>query len=153
MTSVVILMMPSERNRMAPYAYLNVFLADDDEDDAYFFSKAVDRTYPGCQVTRFENGIDLVVHLQVAGRDRGVVFLDLVMPRLDGFWTLEQIRQTDSLAELPVFILSVSEAEQDIRRAYRLGANAYLIKPATLIELTQLIQPAIRFGMNQFTQP
>ncbi|RIV20026.1 response regulator [Fibrisoma montanum] len=137
---------------MNPYAHLTVFLADDDEDDAYFFQRAVERTYPGCRLRRFDNGTDLVLTLQEAGAALNVVFLDLAIPRLDGFQVLEQIRQIDTLADLPVFILTVSEADQDIRRAYQLRASAYLLKPAAMTELTRLVQPAIRFAMNQFTQ-
>jgi CheY-like chemotaxis protein len=57
-----------------------------------------------------------------------VVVLDLKMPRLDGCGVLEQMRNDSALRMIPVVVLSSSSRECDLRRAYELGANGYVVK-------------------------
>jgi CheY-like chemotaxis protein len=57
-----------------------------------------------------------------------VVFLDLKMPRVDGWEVLRRIRSSPRTASLPVVVVSGSDRPEDIRRSYALGANSYLLK-------------------------
>jgi two-component system response regulator len=57
-----------------------------------------------------------------------VVFLDIKMPKLDGFETLRWIRKQEALKALPVFVLSGSDEPRDVRRATELGATRYVVK-------------------------
>lgn len=58
----------------------------------------------------------------------GVVFLDLKMPRVDGWQVLERIREHAATSDLPVVVLSSSNRTSDIQRSYELGANSFLVK-------------------------
>ena len=58
----------------------------------------------------------------------GVIFLDLKMPRVDGWQVLEKIRDHAATADLPVVVLSSSNRSADIQRSYELGANSFLVK-------------------------
>lgn len=58
-----------------------------------------------------------------------LVLLDLRLPRLDGFHVLGIIKSTPALLDIPVVILTTSESEQDLARAYARHANSYLVKP------------------------
>lgn len=58
-----------------------------------------------------------------------LVLLDLKMPKVDGLEVLRQIKQDDALRSTPVVMLTSSREEQDIVRSYRLGINAYVVKP------------------------
>lgn len=72
-----------------------------------------------------------------------LVLLDLKMPRLSGFDVLTWLRGNDSFKDLPVIVLTSSNHEIDVRRAYDLGANSYLVKPVgfqALVELARTIQ-------------
>jgi len=60
------------------------------------------------------------------------VLLDLNMPRKNGFEVLAWLRDQPELKRLHVYVLSASSQEEDIRRCYNLGANAYLVKPGNL---------------------
>jgi CheY-like chemotaxis protein len=68
-----------------------------------------------------------------------VILLDLRLPRVDGLEVLQQIKQSPDLRTIPVVILTTSEAEQDVTRAYEQHANSYLVKPVDFTKLTQLI--------------
>jgi len=57
-----------------------------------------------------------------------VIFLDLKMPRVDGWEVLERLRATPRTATVPVVVLSASDRPQDIQRSYALGANSFLLK-------------------------
>lgn len=58
-----------------------------------------------------------------------MILLDLRLPKVDGLDVLKQIRGRDGLNEVPVVVLSTSNAESDIGNAYQLHANSYLVKP------------------------
>jgi two-component system response regulator len=57
-----------------------------------------------------------------------VIFLDLRMPKVDGFEVLRAIRSAPHTREIPVVVVSSSSREEDVREAYRLGANSFLVK-------------------------
>lgn len=57
-----------------------------------------------------------------------VIFLDLKMPKVDGFEVLRAIRAAPHTREIPVVVVSSSSREEDVREAYRLGANSFLVK-------------------------
>lgn len=67
-----------------------------------------------------------------------VVLLDLKLPKVDGHQVLAAIKQDDSLQSIPVVIVSTSDAEGDIARAYRQHANSYLIKPLDFEKFRQM---------------
>lgn len=133
---------------------LTVLLGEDDDEDAYLFERALGVSHPACRVLRFENGAELIIELyRTIKYETPVVFMDLAMPLLNGFQALEQIRETASLAHVPVFVLSASEADSDIHRAYGAGADAYLIKPVTARQLAELIKPAVQYAQTLLAIP
>jgi CheY-like chemotaxis protein len=69
-----------------------------------------------------------------------VVLLDLRMPKVDGLQVLEQIKASDELHRIPAVVLTTSDAEADVQRAYTLRANSYLVKPLELGRFAQMMQ-------------
>src|SRR5215475_760718 len=69
-----------------------------------------------------------------------LVLLDLKMPRATGFEILRWIRNRPDCKELAVVVLSGSELQEDIRQAYLMGANSYLVKPLGFDALVQLVR-------------
>jgi CheY-like chemotaxis protein len=68
-----------------------------------------------------------------------VVFLDLRLPKIDGIEVLKTIKSDERLKILPVIILTTSETEIDIARAYGNFANSYLVKPIDFIKFSELM--------------
>ena len=58
-----------------------------------------------------------------------IMLLDLKMPKMDGFEVLESIKTSDQYKRIPIIVLTTSDREQDIQRAYDLGCNSYIVKP------------------------
>jgi CheY-like chemotaxis protein len=69
-----------------------------------------------------------------------LVLLDLRLPRVDGLEVLRTIKQTPGLAQIPVVVLTSSDAESDIVRSYEYHANSYVVKPLDFKMFTKLMQ-------------
>ena len=69
-----------------------------------------------------------------------VVLLDLKMPRLDGVQVLRQLKSDVQMRFVPVVILTSSRESRDLEEAYRLGANAYVVKPVRFAEFVEAIK-------------
>src|SRR4030095_9287135 len=59
-----------------------------------------------------------------------VIFLDIKMPRLNGFEVLKWLKEQETFKRIPVAMITSSQMQEDIDRVYELGASAYLVKPA-----------------------
>lgn len=115
---------------------LLIFLADDDEDDCMFFSDALQELSMKTEVKTFGNGVDLMASL-LNGESilPDLVFLDLYMPLMDGEECLADIRDEDSLTDIPVIMYSTSFDEEKINILKEKGADRYLQKPSSYTEL------------------
>jgi CheY-like chemotaxis protein len=69
-----------------------------------------------------------------------LILLDLRLPRVDGLEVLKEIKRSDALRTIPVVILTTSETEQDIVKAYQYYANSYLVKPVDFAKFVRLIE-------------
>ena len=68
-----------------------------------------------------------------------VIILDIMMPMVDGFATLEQIRKDDNLKHTKVLFLSAKNKASDIEKGLALGADAYMTKPFTIKKIVEQI--------------
>ena len=73
------------------------------------------------------------------------ILLDLRLPKVDGLEVLEKIKGSDNLRRIPVVVLTTSQAEQDVSRAYELHANSYLVKPLEFDKFAQMIDDLSRY--------
>ena len=69
-----------------------------------------------------------------------LILLDLRLPKIDGLEVLKVIKTSQELRPIPVVILTTSEAEQDVLRAYQQHANSYLVKPVDFHQFTELME-------------
>ena len=129
-----------------------VLLVDDDENDVLFLQNAWKKAaIPNALsvVTDGQRAIDYLEGLRKAHSHPAqaaqvpcLVLLDLNLPFVTGFGVLQWIRRRPEYQALVVVILTASSAETDVRRAYLLGANSYIVKPSNpekLRELTGLL--------------
>jgi CheY-like chemotaxis protein len=69
-----------------------------------------------------------------------IILMDLRLPKVDGMEILKEIRDDECLKNIPTVILTTSEAESDISRAYEFNVNSYLVKPLDLEKFSKLIE-------------
>lgn len=77
-----------------------------------------------------------------------IILLDLNLPRKDGREVLEEIKADENLRCIPVIILTTSQAEEDILRAYGLSANCYITKPADLDQFIKVVKSIEDFWLT-----
>ena len=82
-----------------------------------------------------------------------VILLDLRLPRVDGIQVLQVIKEAPELRQIPVVVLTTSEAEKDIARAYYNHANSYLVKPVGYEEFVKLMQDLGFYWLSWNTPP
>jgi two-component system response regulator len=110
----------------------DVLLVEDNPDDVELTLRALKRSHLLNPVRVARDGAEALEILFGAGPRPTlprVILLDLKLPRVNGLEVLERIRREESTRTLPVIILSSSREEPDVKRAYELGANSYIVKP------------------------
>lgn len=75
----------------------------------------------------------------------GLVLLDINMPGMNGFELLRRLRESERLQSLPVIMFSISQSPEDIRRAYSMGANAYITKPTGFQQIQAMLRDVHQF--------
>ncbi|MGA1868035.1 MAG: response regulator [bacterium] len=77
-----------------------------------------------------------------------IILLDLNLPKKDGREVLKEIKTDEKLKSIPVVVLTVSDAEEDINKAYSLHANCYICKPIELDQFTKIIRYIEEFWLD-----
>ncbi|MDQ3047536.1 MAG: response regulator [Bacteroidota bacterium] len=126
---------------IVPDKFWDVLLADDDEDDREIFIEAISEVAPNVKIAAVKNGVELMNRLT---QDNAVlpdiIFLDLNMPCKSGEECLMEIRNHESLKDIPVVIYSTSSSKSDIDKTYQGGASYYITKPNSFNDLKTLAQ-------------
>jgi len=97
------------------------------------------------------DGVEAIRMLRddTAGMSRpDLVLLDLNLPRKDGRVVLAEIKRDEALRHIPVVVLTTSQAEQDAIQSYRLGANAFVTKPAEIDRFFEVIRSLEHFWLE-----
>lgn len=122
----------------------SVFLADDDDDDCILFEEALNEISLSMQLTTVQDGEKLMQLLTSEEVELPhVLFLDLNMPRKNGFQCLEEIKQNKKLSELAVIIFSTSFQQEVADRLYKSGARHYIRKPSDFAQLKSVIHQVL----------
>jgi len=77
-----------------------------------------------------------------------LILLDLNLPKIDGREVLKEIKTDDRLKTIPVVILTVSKAEEDILKTYKLHANCYITKPVDLVQFAKVAKSIQDFWLT-----
>lgn len=119
---------------------LNILLADDDTDDCIFFKVALDDLAIKTNLTTVHDGEQLMIYLDETAREFiDVLFLDINMPRKNGFECLTEIRQNEKLKDLPVIIFSTSYEQEVVNSLYKSGAHYFIRKPSDFAQFKKII--------------
>ena len=133
---------------------INLLLADDDEDDGLFFEEALKELPLSVNLTTVNNGELLIQYLTSnLSSLPAVLFLDLNMPRKNGFECLVEIKSHEKLKLLPVVIYSTSFSPDTVNLLYSEGAHYYIRKPAEFSKLKKVIFDAITLTLQKPVSP
>jgi CheY-like chemotaxis protein len=118
---------------------IKILLADDDMDDRFFFHEAVSEASFSAVLTTVSNGEQLIDYM-IANTDElpDILFLDLNMPRKNGFESLDEIKSDKKLSTVPVIVYSTSLINTVADRLYQKGAHYYIRKDTS--DLAKLLE-------------
>jgi CheY-like chemotaxis protein len=122
---------------------LRLLLADDDKDDCLLFKEALEEIPIATELTVVNDGEQLMLHLSDTKELPAALFLDLNMPRKNGFECLEEIRQHSYFKEIPVIIISTSFDLAVSQSLFEKGANHYICKPTEFGNLKKALFKAL----------
>ncbi|MBJ6726201.1 response regulator [Geomesophilobacter sediminis] len=124
-----------------------ILLVEDNPNDAELTMEALSEHNLANEVDLVRDGAEALDYLKRqgawAGRDNGnlaVILLDLKLPKVDGLEVLRIIKSDPHLRFIPVVVLTSSREEKDLIESYRLGVNAYVVKPVNFGEFIDAVK-------------
>lgn len=132
------------------YPPFQVLLVEDDTADIELTQEALLEGKHSVSFHAVRSGVDALcyLHRQPPFQDAArpdVIFLDLNLPGMSGKEIIQEIRKSADLRNIPIAVLTTSQAETDISESYRLGANCYVSKPVSLDEFNRAVQALEEF--------
>jgi len=119
---------------------MNILLADDDTDDCLFFKRALTASSISNNLTTVSEGEHLMRLLENESQELpDVLFLDLNMPRKNGFECLAEIKLSSRLKLLPVIVFSTSFELEVVNQLYHSGAQYFIRKPSDYSHFKKII--------------
>jgi len=124
-----------------------ILLAEDNPKDVELTLTALDEHNLANEVVVVNDGAEALDYLYRRGKfamradnDPAVVLLDLKMPKVDGLEVLRTIKKDDKLKTIPLVILTSSREEKDLVESYKLGVNAYVVKPVNFQQFIEAVK-------------
>lgn len=138
-----------------------VMLVEDNVDHAELVIRTLEEHRIANRVRHFLDGQSALDYLFQRGEFQGrtdnvrphVILLDLRLPRVDGIDVLKTIKEDEHLKTIPVVVLTTSEAEKDVAKAYYNHANSYLVKPVGFDEFKRLMDDLGFYWLSWNTNP
>jgi len=128
-------------------AIKKILLVEDNPNDVELTMEALSENNIANAVDVASDGEEALDYLYFKGKfssrpagNPGVILLDLKLPKVNGLEVLRKIRSDDGLKLIPVVILTSSREESDLVESYRLGVNAYVVKPVDFNEFVRAIR-------------
>ncbi|MBC7703699.1 MAG: response regulator [Rhodoferax sp.] len=132
-----------------------ILLIEDSPGDAELALHALAEYKLASKVLHLHDGAQALDYLfrrgEFASRAEGnpaLVLLDLKMPKVDGLQVLRQIKAEPTLSMIPIVVLTSSREKRDVEDAYRLGVNAYVVKPTHFIKFIDAVKQVGAFWAN-----
>jgi len=124
-----------------------ILLVEDDSKDVELTLTALEEYNLANEVIVARDGEEALEYLYSRGKFKtrsgdnpSVMLLDLKLPKVDGLEVLKQIKSEEKLRMIPVVVLTSSKEEKDMVASYRLGVNAYVVKPVDFHEFVNAIK-------------
>jgi chemotaxis family two-component system response regulator Rcp1 len=138
--------------------YFDVLLVEDNDADILLLKEALEETKNDIHPHVIHNGMQAILYLR--GNDPytdaprpDLIILDLNLPRYNGFKVLTEIKQNDSLRQIPVVVFSTSQAREEINQCYQLNANCFITKPSNLDDFFEVVKKICDFWFSTVQLP
>ena len=136
----------------------NVLLVEDNKDDAELTLEALNDSKVRMEINVVSDGISAMAFLRREGEytDKprpDLILLDLNLPLMDGREILKKIKEDPNLTDIPVVVLTTSDDEEDILKAYQLHANCFISKPVDFLQFTKIIKEIEGFWFQLVNLP
>ena len=130
-----------------------ILIAEDDADDRFLLQSAFEEKGYHDRLEFVENGIELISYLDGRPEKGGMqypkfILLDLNMPKKDGREVLKELKQHSVYRKIPIVIFTTTRNESEIKRCYEMGANTYIVKPASFNDLLNTIEQIRSYWLN-----
>jgi chemotaxis family two-component system response regulator Rcp1 len=137
---------------------IQILMVEDNPGDVRLTREALKGAKVWNEVQVVEDGVAALDYLYrrppyEAATRPDLILLDLNLPRLDGREVLSRIKDDPSLMLIPVVVLTTSQAEEDVLRAYHLRANCYVTKPVDLHQFNRIVLAIEQFWLTVVTLP
>ena len=137
---------------------VNILLVEDNPGDVLLTQEAFSEGRYLPRLSVVEDGVEAMTFLRrqdgYADAPRpDLILLDLNLPRKDGRELLAEVKEDPDLRYIPIIVLTTSNAEQDVRRAYKLHANCYLTKPLDMDDFLKKVRSIEEFWLNVVRLP
>jgi two-component system, chemotaxis family, response regulator Rcp1 len=132
---------------------IEILLVEDNAGDARLLLEAIEDVKMQNRLTWLRDGVEALEFLRRGAKYQkaprpDLILLDLNLPRKDGREVLEEIKADPKLRSIPVVILTTSQADEDIFRAYHLNANCYITKPVNLEQFLKVVKSIKEFWLT-----
>lgn len=121
---------------------IDVLLVEDNADEARLTIRALKKNKLVKNLLHLGDGEEAIRYFLSEEKNPlpRLILLDLKMPKVDGISVLRKIKSSEHLKMLPVIMLTSSKEEKDVVESYRLGVNAYILKPVDIEKFTEAIK-------------
>ena len=142
----------------SPAPPVEILLVEDNPGDVRLTKEALREGKVYNNLHWAKDGVEALEFLRREGKHSeaprpDIILLDLNLPKKDGREVLASIKNDDRFKQIPVVILTTSEAEEDVLRSYELHANCYITKPVDLDKFIVVVQSIDRFWLTVVTLP
>ncbi|GAB5540235.1 MAG: response regulator [Salibacteraceae bacterium] len=132
-----------------------IVIVDDDQEDVFTLRRAFGKENPNLNITHLSDGFMAKDYFsgghtksRADSANTEIVLLDINMPGMNGFDVLAYLRNRKDGHNMPIVMLTTSSNKDDISKAYALGANAYMVKPASLDGMQNLAKTFEAFWVS-----
>ncbi|OUL27156.1 response regulator [Nostoc sp. 106C] len=137
-------------NNLSAVMPIEVLLVEDNPGDALLTRIALEDSKITVHLNVVEDGVEAMAFLRKQEKyatvpHPDIVLLDLNLPKKDGREVLAEIKGDENLKRIPVVVLTTSQAEEDILKAYNLAANCYITKPVDFDQFVKIIRSIENF--------
>ncbi|HXG31271.1 MAG TPA: response regulator [Thermodesulfobacteriota bacterium] len=132
---------------------IEILLVEDNPGDARLAQEALKEGKMNNNISVVRDGVEALAFLRQEGKYAeaprpDIILLDLNLPKKDGREVLAEIKEDPDLKRIPIVVLTTSEAEQDILKAYNLHANCYITKPVDLDQFITVVKSIEDFWLT-----